>query len=118
MPAAVIDELLSYRAQFPVLDSCVYMVSHSLGAMPMKAEKRRGAEVVIVPSHDSMTISTDEMLAAIDERTLLLPISHVLFKTSYIQDLKAIVDRAHQVGALVLADLYQSAGTIPVDVTA
>jgi kynureninase len=79
--------------------------------------ERLGARVVTVPSDDGMTIDTDRLLAAIDEHTRLVSVSHVLFKSAAIQDLQAITDRAHQVGALVLADLYQSAGTVPVDVT-
>ena len=55
---------------------------------------------------------------AIDERTLLVPLSHVLFKTAEIQDLESIVRRAHDVGAHVLLDCYQSAGIVPLDVTA
>jgi len=55
---------------------------------------------------------------AIDERTLLVPISHVLFKTAEIQDVEPIVRRAHQVGAYVVLDAYQSAGVVPLDVTA
>ena len=55
---------------------------------------------------------------AIDERTLLVPISHVLFKSGEIQDVTAIVRRAHEVGATVILDAYQSAGVIPLDVTA
>ena len=55
---------------------------------------------------------------AIDERTLLVPISHVLFKTAEIQDVEPIVRRAHEVGAHVILDCYQSAGIVPVDVTA
>jgi kynureninase len=54
---------------------------------------------------------------AIDERTLLAPVSHVLFKTAEIQDVEAIVRRAHDVGALVLLDAYQSVGTVPLDVS-
>ena len=54
---------------------------------------------------------------AIDERTLLVPISHVLFKTAAIQDVAAIVRRAHDVGAHVVLDAYQSAGIVPLDVT-
>lgn len=83
-----------------------------------KAEERRGAEVIIVPSDDGIEVPTERLLAAIDERTLIVPISHVLFRSSYIQDVAAIVRRAHEVGALVLLDLYQSAGTVPLDVTA
>jgi kynureninase len=55
---------------------------------------------------------------AIDERTLLVPISHVLFKSAEIQDVEPIVARAHEAGALVVLDAYQSAGVVPLDVTA
>jgi kynureninase len=60
----------------------------------------------------------DAILAAIDERTLLVPISHVLFKTGEIQDVEPIVRRAHEAGAHVVLDAYQSAGIVPLDVTA
>ena len=56
------------------------------------------------------------MLAAIDEETLLVPISHVLFKSAFLQDAKAITERAHEVGAMVVLDSYQSAGTVPFSV--
>ena len=59
-----------------------------------------------------------EIVERIDERTLLVPISHVLFKESEIQDVEPIVRRAHEVGAHVILDCYQSAGIVPVDVTA
>jgi kynureninase len=75
-----------------------------------------GAQIVEVPSDDGITIDTQRMVEAIDERTLLVPISHVLFKSAYLQDLRAIVERAHQVGALVVLDVYQSAGTVPFSV--
>ncbi|MCW2949118.1 MAG: Kynureninase, partial [Thermoleophilia bacterium] len=84
-----------------------------------EAHARDGSlEIVRVPSGDGMTVPVEEMIAAIDERTLLVPISHVLFKSAFVQDIRAIVERAHEVGALVLLDTYQSAGTVPVDVTA
>ncbi|MGI8420975.1 MAG: aminotransferase class V-fold PLP-dependent enzyme [Gaiellaceae bacterium] len=57
------------------------------------------------------------IVEAIDERTLLVPISHVLFKSAEIQDVEAIIARAHEVGALVVLDCYQSAGIVPFDVT-
>jgi kynureninase len=60
----------------------------------------------------------EEIVDAIDERTLLVPISHVLFRTAEIQDVEPIVRRAHEVGAHVILDCYQSAGIVPVDVTA
>ncbi|HJZ85112.1 MAG TPA: aminotransferase class V-fold PLP-dependent enzyme [Polyangia bacterium] len=199
------DDLLRWRAEFPALEGSVYMVSHSLGAMPRaaydalrefadlwvkssinawleawlpevdragervgrilgappgsvimlpnvstaqsivascfdfdrerrkvvytdlnfptvsyvwKAEERRGAKVEIVRSDDGIGVPTARLLEAIDERTLIVPISHVLFRSSFVQDAAAIVARAHEVGALVLLDTYQSAGTLPLDVGA
>jgi kynureninase len=60
----------------------------------------------------------EELLASIDERTLLVPVQHVLFKSGDIQDVESIVEHAHGVGALVVLDAYQSAGTVPLDVSA
>jgi kynureninase len=198
------DELLRWRAEFPALERSVYMVSHSLGAMPKRAydhlrayadlwvnkginawedwlpevdraaervgriinaprgsmvmatnvsqiqalvascldytrarnkvvftalnfptvsyvwheERRRGAEVVVVPGGDGVHAPMAQLLEAIDERTLIVPISHVLFRSSAIKDVAAVVARAKSVGAMVLLDCYQSTGTVPVDVTA
>lgn len=200
----IMDELLAYRKEFPILERTVYMISHSLGAMPrgvydrlreyadawatrgirawaegwwempvttgdkvariIGAEpgsvamhqnvsvcqsiilscfdlrqkrnkivyealnfpsvmyvyaahvKAAGARLVEVPSDDGITIHTERLVAAIDEETLLVPISHVLFKSAYIQDAKAIIDKAHAVGARVVLDVYQSAGTVPFNV--
>jgi kynureninase len=68
-------------------------------------------EVVVVPDDQAI-------VDAIDERTLLVPITHVLFKTAEIQDVEAIVRRAHEFGAHVVLDAYQSAGIVPLDVAA
>jgi kynureninase len=197
------DDLLKWRAEFPILENTTYMISHSLGAMPRRvydrmreyadtwatrgvrawaegwwempvsvgdlvgrifgaapgevvmhqnvsvaqslicscfdfsgprnkvvytslnfpsvmyvyeAQRRRGARIDVVESDDGMTVDTEKLLAAIDEETLLVPISHVLFKSAFVQDAKAVVERAHEVGALVVLDTYQSAGTVPFDV--
>lgn len=83
-----------------------------------EAQRTRGARVHMVPSEDGMRVPLERMLEAIDERTLLVPLSHVIFKSGYIQDVQAITRRAHEVGALVVADLYQSTGNVPVDVSA
>ena len=203
------NDLLAYRKQFPILETSVYLVSHSLGAMPQRAydkvreyaelwatrgvrawaegwwgkpvttgdniaaiigaepgtvamhqnvsvcqsviiscfdlaqAKREGRDrivyealnfpsvmyvyeaharaaglhIVEVPSDDGITIDTERMLDAIDERTLLVPVSHVLFKSAFIQDAQAIIAKAHSVGAMVVLDAYQSAGTVPFNVT-
>jgi kynureninase len=197
------DELLEWRKEFPILDNTVYMISHSLGAMPRRARARldeyadmwatrgirawdegwwmmpasvgdligkiigadagevvmhqnvsicqsiilssldfsgsrnkivsesfnfpsnlyiyhaaekAGARLVTVPSVDGISVPLDRMLEAIDHETRLVSVSHVIFRSSYIQDIKAITERAHEVGAMVVADIYQSAGTVPLDV--
>ena len=198
------DELLKWRSEFPILDKTVYLISHSLGAMPRatydrlheyadawatrgvrawaegwwdmpvtvgdevariigadpgtvamhqnvsvcqslvlscfeptpkrnkivyselnfpsvmyvyEAHARDGKlKIEIVKSDDGITVPLERMLAAIDETTLLVPFSHVLFKSAFLQDAKAIIDRAHEVGAMVVLDTYQSAGTIPFSV--
>jgi kynureninase len=68
-------------------------------------------EVAVVPDDEAI-------VDAIDERTLLVPVTHVLFKTAEIQNVAAIVERAHEVGAHVILDAYQSAGIVPLDVSA
>jgi kynureninase len=203
----VSDDLLKWRSEFPILERAVYLISHSLGAMPRATFDRlheyadiwatRGVRawaegwwdmpvtigneiasiiggdkntvvmhqnvsicqslilscllplthnpkrnkivceelnfpsvmyvyeaharahnlrIETVKSDDGITISLDRMLAAIDDETLLVPISHVLFKSAFLQDAKAITERAHEVGALVVLDTYQSAGTVPFSV--
>jgi kynureninase len=198
------DELLKWRGEFPILDKAVYLISHSLGAMPRQTFERlqdyaetwatRGVRawaegwwdmpvthgnhvariigadpgtvvmhqnvsvcqslilscldpqprrnkivyeglnfpsvmyvyeahardgrfrIETVASEDGITIPLERMLAAIDEETLLVPISHVLFKSGFLQDARAITERAHEVGAMVVLDTYQSAGTVPFSV--
>lgn len=78
--------------------------------------RRLGARVVTVPSDDGLTIDQDRLLAAIDERTRLVAVSHVLFKSAFVQDADAIVEHAHRMGAFVALDGYHSVGVIPVDV--
>jgi len=83
-----------------------------------EAQRWRGARVHMVRTDDGITVPTERMLEAIDETTLLVPISHVIFRSAYIQDAAAIVERAHAVGAHVVLDVFQSLGTVPVDVQA
>ncbi|MGZ8693131.1 MAG: aminotransferase class V-fold PLP-dependent enzyme [Gaiellaceae bacterium] len=189
-------ELLDYRSEFPILAHTTYLINHSLGAMPRRAEERLaeyarmwrergirawgegwwalpltvgdqigrivGAAPGTTVMHQNVAIAEavilscfqptgarnrvvyergnfpsvrylyqaqrdldvvvceddDEIVEAIDERTLLVPISHVLFKSGEIQNAQRIVERAHEVGAHVILDAYQSAGIVPLDVTA
>jgi kynureninase len=79
-------------------------------------QRRFGARVELVPSVDSVRFDLDAFLAAIDETTLLVPISLVLFRSSFIVNAKAIVEKAHRVGARVILDAFQGTGTIPIGV--
>jgi len=81
-------------------------------------ERRRGADVVVVPSPDGIRIGLDRFLSSIDEKTLVVPLSHVLFRSSTLTEVAQVVARAKEVGAMVILDCYQSTGTVPVDVTA
>jgi kynureninase len=76
-----------------------------------QAQADRGAEVVVLTTNE-------ELVEAIDERTQLVLLSHVLFKTGRIQEVEPVIERAHEVGAHVLLDSYQSVGTVPLDVGA
>jgi kynureninase len=79
---------------------------------------RLGARIVVVPSDDGVGIDAQRVVDAIDERTRLVAISHVLFRSAYIMDVEPIIRRAHDVGALVSLDAFHSVGVIPVDVKA
>ena len=79
-------------------------------------QARHGARVEIVPTADPVRFDLEKFLAAIDETTLLVPISLVLFRSSFIVDAKAIIEKAHRVGARVILDVFQGAGTIPFNV--
>src|SRR6185503_3265697 len=83
-----------------------------------RAQHAAGFDLRVVPGEDDLSLDTGRMLDAIDETTAVVAFSHVLFRTSYITDAAAIARRAREVGAAVILDTYQSAGIIPVDVTA
>ena len=78
--------------------------------------ERLGARVVVVKSDDGISIDQQKLLAAIDERTRLVAVSHVLFRSAYLMDADAICKRAHEVGALVSLDSFHAVGIVPVDV--
>ena len=82
------------------------------------AKQRLGIEIDFVESPDRITVPTDQLLAAIDERTGLVATSRVFYLSGYIQDIAAVTRRAHEEGALVLIDDYQGTGQIPLDVKA
>lgn len=81
------------------------------------AQEQRGAKVVHVPAAGN-TIPLERFADAIDERTKLVSLTHVCYRNGSRLDVPAIVELAHQKGALVLLDSYQALGTFPIDVKA
>jgi kynureninase len=76
------------------------------------AQSRLGANVELVHTDDGITVRLEDILEAIDEMTCLVALSHVSFRSSYRVDARAIIERAHDYGAMVLLDVYQSAGAV------
>src|SRR5947209_16841521 len=72
----------------------------------------------MVGPQDGIHVSDDKLLDAIDEETLLVPISHVIFRSAFIQDVSAIIEKAHRVGAYVVLDAFHALGVVPFDVQA
>jgi len=80
---------------------------------------RLGADIVVVPAAaDGLGVDMHRLLESIDERTRLVAISHVLFRSAYIVDVDVVCRRAREVGALVSLDSFHAVGVIPVDVRA
>lgn len=108
-----VAEAIVLSAFFPI-DPARNRVVYERGNFPSVRylyQAQPGLEVVVCDDDGAI-------VDAIDERTLLVPISHVLFKTGEIQEIEPIIRRAHEVGAIVILDCYQSAGIVPFDVTA
>ncbi|HEY0997739.1 MAG TPA: aminotransferase class V-fold PLP-dependent enzyme [Gemmatimonadaceae bacterium] len=98
----------------------IVMTAHDFPSVRYMYEglaRRLGARITVVPADASgIGVELEQLLAAITERTRLVAISHVLFRSAYVMDLAAICRRAHEVGALVSADAFHSVGVLPVDV--
>ncbi len=83
-----------------------------------RAQAALGFEVHVVPAGDDLNVSEERLVEAVDDDTLIVAFSHVLFRTSFIVDPQPVVERARRVGALTMLDVYQSAGIVPLDVSA
>jgi kynureninase len=113
---AVLFSAFDFRAGRPKIvtdamhfPSILYLIDQQRGL---------GAEPVVVPSDDDVSVDTGRIVEAIDDRTALVNLSHVLFRSAYVHDIAPIAARARDVGALTIIDGYQSVGTLPVDVEA
>lgn len=100
------DRVVSDVLNFP---SDLYILQ---GAIELLGGRHR---LHLVASADGVTVEPSALLDAIDERTALVTLSHVTFKSGFLYDAEAITRRAHEVGALVLWDLSHSAGVVPIE---
>jgi kynureninase len=82
-----------------------------------RAQETLGFELVVVPAEPDMSVKVERVIEAIDDRTALVAVSHVLFRSAFILDPAPIIERAHAVGAQVVLDTYQSAGIVPLTVS-
>jgi kynureninase len=78
------------------------------------AARLGGCSVETIRS-DGMNGPVDQIVAALDDNTALLTLSHVLFKSGYLYDMERLTAAAHEVGALMLWDLSHSVGVVPID---
>jgi kynureninase len=104
-PPALRDTIVCSAADFP---SMIYL---------FRAHEALGYRLIVVPASEDGSADPARIVEAIDDRTALVAVSHVLFRSSFILDPSPIVERARRVGAAVVLDLYQAAGIIPVDVS-
>jgi kynureninase len=73
----------------------------------------RPCQIEVIPSPDDIHGPTEAIIAALDDDTALVSLSHTTFKSSYTYNLGEITAQAQRVGALVLWDLSHSAGAVP-----
>jgi selenocysteine lyase/cysteine desulfurase len=81
------------------------------------AQELRGAEVVHVRPEADGRIPVERFAEAIDERTSLVCCTAISYRTGYRLDVAEVAQIAHERGALCLADSYQAAGAVPLDVS-
>jgi kynureninase len=104
-PATPGDAIVCLEMDFP---SSLYL---------FKAQQATGYTMRVVPAEPGFRVDVQRVVEAIDSRTVLVALSHVLFLSAYVVDVAPIVEKAHKVGAPVVLDTYQSAGILPVDVS-
>ncbi|HUG34007.1 MAG TPA: kynureninase [Anaerolineales bacterium] len=109
----IITDTLNFPSDLYILQGCVHLLTPS----PILGEGRGGGqhEIIRIPSLDNdITPDLSSLESAMDDDTALVTLSHVLFKSGFIYDMRRITDLAHAKGALVLWDLSHSVGSVPI----
>ena len=81
------------------------------------AQERRGAKVIHLPSKPDLTVDVAALINAIDDETLIVSVTMICFRNGAMTELAPIIEAAHKMGALVLVDAYQGAGSVPLDLS-
>jgi kynureninase len=111
LATAVFLSALDFRGERKKL----VMVDLEFPSLQYLYHRHPDAEIVVIKSRDGVGVDASEVCAAIDERTRLVAFSHVLFRSSFLMDAAKIAKKARKMGALTLLDVFQSAGTMPID---
>jgi kynureninase len=98
----IVSDVFNFPSDLYILQGCVNLLGDSY-------------KLDLVQSRDNITINQQDLLAAIDEDTAIVSLSHVAFKSGFIYDAEFITRHAHEKGALVLWDLCHSIGAVPVE---
>ena len=98
----IVTDVLNFPSDLYILQGCVRLLGDQ-------------HEIRLVPSEDGITVDQRVLFEEIDERTALVTLSHVVFKSGFLYDAQAITQRAHEMGAMVLWDLGHSAGAVPIE---
>jgi kynureninase len=104
----VVSDVLNFPSDVYIMRGCLRLVESRVGS-------NSPYQLDLVPSADGITVDLGAVYDAIDERTALVSLSHVVFKSGYLYDAAAVTERAHQAGALVLWDLSHSVGAVPIE---
>ena len=109
----IITDTLNFPSDLYILQGCVKLLSPSPAGRGDGGEG--GHEIIRIGSLDNdITPDLATLDSAIDEDTALVTLSHVVFKSGFIYDMRRITELAHAQGALVLWDLSHSVGSIPI----
>lgn len=79
---------------------------------------QRGCELRLIHSDIDSGVSEQALADALDERTAVVCLSHVAYRSGALADMASLTELIHRAGALALWDLSHSVGAVPVELDA